>query len=148
MRLKTVDFCSVESRLRTLSWAMIVAFWSKSSVAARVIAVPVGVQNEAQLFVGNALERGPDLVGERRKLIVDNQKTVIANRDADISTRAFEHVNVTGNFCRLNLHFGKVSLRLRPQRQTPAKELTTEFSSRFFSYASGFFNTAMNGRLR
>ena len=86
---------------------MIVASGPKADVAACVIAVPVSVQNEAQLFVGNAFECCPDLVGERRKLIVDDQKAVVANRDADISARAFEHVNVAGDFRRLDLHFGK-----------------------------------------
>ena len=88
-------------------------FWSKDNVAAGVIAVPMSIQDELQFLVGNSSERGADLVGQWRKLIVNNQKPIFTNRDADISTRAFEHVDVAGNFRCLHLNFRKVSLRLR-----------------------------------
>src|ERR1051326_9097818 len=88
-------------------------FWAKDNIAAGVIAMPMCIQDKLQFLVGNPFERGPDLIGERRKLIVNNQKSVITNRHADISARAFEHVDVAGNFCCLHLNFGKVSLRLR-----------------------------------
>jgi len=80
-------------------------FGSKCDVAARVISVPVRVENEAQFLVGYAFEGGPDLVSQRRKLIVDDQKAIVTNRDADVSAGAFEHVNIAGNFRRLHLHF-------------------------------------------
>ena len=103
-------------------------FRSKSNVAAGVISVPVSVQNEVQFLIGNTFERGPDLVGEWRKLIVNNQKPIITNRHADISTRAFEHVDVAGNFRGLHLHFGKVGLRWAGD----GKEQTKRVSNRNF----------------
>ncbi len=78
-----------------------------------MIAVPVSVQDESQFLIGKTLERGPDLVGERRKLIVNDQKPVVTDRDADVSACAFKHVDVAGNFCRLHLNLGKVGLRVR-----------------------------------
>ena len=82
-------------------------------------------------FCRQALERCPDLVGEWRKLIVDDQNAIVADGDADISARAFEHVNVAGNLRRLHLDFRIVSLRLRRSGKQQQNELATEFSSRF-----------------
>src|SRR5215203_5108746 len=88
-------------------------FWSKNSIAARMISVPVSVKNEAQLLVGKSFECSLDLVREWRVLIVDNQKTIVTDRDTDVSTRSFEHVDVARNLGGFDFHLRKVSLRLR-----------------------------------
>src|SRR5215813_2148746 len=77
-------------------------------VAAGVIAVPVRVDDEFELALAQFLKRGLDLVGERRVLIINDQKAVRADRNADVSTRAFKHIDVAGHLGRFHLNFGKI----------------------------------------
>ena len=88
-------------------------FWSKNFVPAGVISMPVGIENEAQLLITDSFECGPDLIGERRILIVDNQNAVVADRNTDIAARSLEHVNVAGNFGRFDFYLRPVSLCVR-----------------------------------
>src|SRR6185503_1817138 len=82
------------------------SFRSKHDIAARVISVPVSVENKPQLLVGGKTLQGCfDLVGKRCVLIVDDQNAVITYRDADVSAGALEHVHVAGNFRYLHLNF-------------------------------------------
>ena len=77
-----------------------------------MISVPVCVQNEAQLLIRDPLQRRANLVSERRKLIVNDQDPIVADRHADISAGAFKHVNVAGNFRYFDLNLRKVLLRV------------------------------------
>ena len=53
-------------------------FRTKLSVAASVVAMPVRVQDEAQLSLVEPFECSADLVSQWRKLIVDDQNAVRA----------------------------------------------------------------------
>ena len=58
-------------------------------IPAGVIAVIVRVDDEPHRLVGDALQRGLNLVGQRGVLIVDDHDAVVADRRADVSSRAF-----------------------------------------------------------
>src|ERR1044072_5210690 len=72
-------------------------FGSKHNISSGMIAVPMCVENEAQLALAKRLQRSANLISERRKLIVNNQDPVFAHGDADVATRAFQHVDVSGD---------------------------------------------------
>src|SRR5215213_8205139 len=101
-----------------------------------MIAVPVSIQNEAQLPLAESLERGPDLVSERRELIVHDQYAVSADGDADVSAGAFEHVHVAGNFCRFDLDLRKVLLTVNGTGEEQQKDRQQYFLHAIFSLAT------------
>jgi hypothetical protein len=41
-------------------------------------------------------------------LIVNDQKSVGADRNANVSARSFEHPDIAGHFGRFHLNFGKI----------------------------------------
>jgi hypothetical protein len=41
-------------------------------------------------------------------LIVNDQKAVRADRNADVPARSFEHIDVAGHLGRFHLNFGKI----------------------------------------
>jgi len=82
-------------------------------VAAGVVAVPMGVEDETNRPLVDSLDRRPDLVGQRRVLIVDQKDPVSACRDGDVAAGALEHVDPVRDFCRGDLNLGKVLLRPR-----------------------------------
>lgn len=49
---------------------------AKYRIAAGMIAVPVGVQNESERPVAQAAQRGLYLVGQGRELIINNQQPI------------------------------------------------------------------------
>jgi hypothetical protein len=84
-----------------------------------VVAVVVGVQNEAHGAGVDLLERGANLIDERGVLIVHDEQAVPAGRDADVAAHAFEHVNIALDLRRLDLHGGEVALlRARVERES------------------------------
>src|SRR5262249_32793494 len=87
-------------------------------IAAGVIAVPVRVEEEGELPVGgDALDRGADLVGERRELIVDDEDAVGPREHADVAAGAREHPDVAGDLRRLALDLREaVAWRRRGER--------------------------------
>ena len=50
-----------------------------------MIAVPVSVEHVAQLSFPQLLERGANLVRERRELVIDYKNPIGSDRDADVS---------------------------------------------------------------
>ena len=84
----------------------------RRAVPAGVIAVIVGVDDEADGLVGDAeiFQGGVDFVGERREFVVNDDDAVFADRRGDIAARAFEHIDVAGNFGDFDLDFGEVLL--------------------------------------
>ena len=93
-----------------------------------MVAVIVGVDDEAHGLVRNFqfLERGLDFIRQRSELVVHNDYAVFAHGGGDVAALTFEHVDVTGNLGRLDLHFGKVRLLLRggslPTNQRRARQ--------------------------
>jgi hypothetical protein len=75
-----------------------------------VVAVKVRVQDKLELPGIELLQCRLNLFGERRELIVHNQNSVRADRHADVSAGAFEHVNVFRDGNRFDFDFGKVAL--------------------------------------
>ena len=55
------------------------------SVPAGMVAVIVGVDDEAYRLVGDALQRGLDLFRQRGVLVVDDDDAVLADRGADVA---------------------------------------------------------------
>jgi hypothetical protein len=68
----------------------------------------MGIDDEAHRFVSYTSERGFDLVGERRELIIDEDDSVVADREADIAASALQHVNIAANLADLDLYFAEV----------------------------------------
>ncbi len=99
-------------------------------VAARVVAVPVGVEHEADRPVADLRDRGHDLLGQRRVLVVDQEDAVRAGRDADVATPAHQHVDAVGDLDRLDLDVLHVLLSRRRsgQRQRQHESESTEMS--------------------
>src|SRR3972149_5233380 len=73
-------------------------------VAARMVAVPVGIHHEADRARAYRRDRRPDLLGERGVLVVDYENPVASRRDPDVSSRADEHVDPGGDIHRLDLN--------------------------------------------
>jgi membrane associated rhomboid family serine protease len=88
-------------------------------VAAGVVAVPMRVEHEAHGLVGNVFEGRPNLRRQRRELIVDDHDAVLADRHADVSALALEHVNVARDLLGLDHDRGEgvVGRRGRARRR-------------------------------
>ena len=127
---KTV--CSVDQALAHVVVGDDRRLGAEGRVAAGVVAVPVGVEHELELAGARALQRGADLVGERRELVVDDEDAVVARRDADVAARALQHVDVAGDLGRLDLHLREVPLLRRGgaggQRQQQERALYPELA--------------------
>jgi len=81
-------------------------------ITAAVIAVIVGVDDEADRLVGDfeIFERGLDFFGEGSEFVVDDDDAVFADGCGDVAALAFEHVDVAGNFGDLDLDLGPIRL--------------------------------------
>ena len=77
-------------------------------VAARVIAVHVRVDEEADAAVGDLLDSCHDLVGERSELRIDHEHAIGSGKHANPSARSFQRVQVAGDFCRLDLRLAEI----------------------------------------
>jgi hypothetical protein len=75
-----------------------------------MIEVVVRIDDEAQRLVGEALERGADLVGERRELVVDDHDAVLADRCSDVAARTFQHVHAARDLRDLDLDLAEILL--------------------------------------
>ena len=89
-------------------------FLLEECVAAGVVAVIVGVDDEADRLVGNALERSLDLLGQGSVFVVDHDDAVVTHRRADVSARSLQHVDAAGNVGDLDLDLAEI-LALRKQ---------------------------------
>ena len=80
-----------------------------------MVTVIVGVDHKTHGLVRDpdVFERRLNFLGQRRELVVNQHDAVFAHRGGDISARAFQHVDVSGNFGDLNLDFGKILLLRR-----------------------------------
>ena len=87
-------------------------------VPAGVVAVIVRVDDEAHRLVGDALQRGLNLVRQRRVLVVDDHDAVLADGRADVAARALQHVDVAGDLGDLDLHFAEVLVLSRGQAES------------------------------
>ncbi len=79
-------------------------------VAAGMIEVPVGVQQELDRFGRELGDRRLDLGRERRELVVDHEHRVLADRHAEVPARAGHHVDGVGELLGLDLDLGEVLL--------------------------------------
>ena len=77
-------------------------------ISARVISVIMRVDDEPHRLVGDALQRRLNLVGQRCVLIIDNHDAVFADGRADVSSRAFQHVNASGHLRDLDLDLAEI----------------------------------------
>mgnify|MGYP003694181695 CR=1 FL=1 len=68
----------------------------------------VRVDNEAHRLVGDALKSGLDFLSQRCVFIVDNYDAVLADRCANVSSRAFQHVDVARYLRDFDLDFAEV----------------------------------------
>src|SRR6185369_2446137 len=75
--------------------------------------VKVRVQDVAQLTFAELLERGANLIGKRRELVINDQDAVSADANADVAARAFEHVDIACDLCGFDFDFRQIVLRLR-----------------------------------
>jgi hypothetical protein len=82
-------------------------------VAAGVIRVHVCVDQEADGLVGDATDRGDELVGERRELGVDQQDALGARQHADRAALAFQGPEVGCQLGGPDLDLAEVGRRLR-----------------------------------
>src|SRR5271166_740825 len=86
------------------------SFGGKRHVPASVIAVIMGIDDEADGLVGgaDALQSGGNLVSQRSVLVIHDDDAIIADGRRDVSAGALQHVNVAGDFCDLDLYFVEV----------------------------------------
>ena len=68
-------------------------FRSKRRVAPGVIAVKMSIDNKPEGLIGDPLEGLFYLWSERSELVVHNDNPVLADRNANVAARSFEHVN-------------------------------------------------------
>ena len=82
-------------------------------VAADVIGVHVGVDEEADLTIRELAHRGNEVLGVRLELRVDEQHTLFADEDADVceAVGPLDHVHVAGDRHGIELHI-KPKLKL------------------------------------
>ena len=66
----------------------------EDDIAARVIAVPVRIEDEFQITSTHAFQGCADFLSQRRKLVIDDQNAVFAEGDSDIPARPVQHVDV------------------------------------------------------
>ena len=81
-------------------------------VAAHVVPVHVGVDDEADVAVGDPANRLQDAVGERGELIVHHEDAVVAHREADVAAAAGDVVHRPAHVMRRDLHRVPVHLLL------------------------------------
>ena len=62
-----------------------------------VVVVPVGVDDEVDRVVGQLSYSRRDLLGERRELVVDDERAVVPDRDPDVPTAPLKHVDGLGD---------------------------------------------------
>jgi hypothetical protein len=79
-------------------------------VAPRVVAVPVGVEDEAHGLLAELPERGLDLRDEGRVLVVHDHDPVLPDRGPDVPARTLQHPRRAGHLGRLDLHLAPVAL--------------------------------------
>ena len=91
-------------------------------VAARVVAVDVRVDEHADRLVGQRLDRGQQLLRQRRELIVDHQHAVIADQEPDVAALPFEVMDVAGHLVRFDLHRGEIRLGSLSPRGTGGEQ--------------------------
>ena len=92
------------------------AFRDGDAHAAGVVEMPVGVEQKAHRLVRNRLDRGQYARRQRRKLVVDQEHAVLADRYTDVAAFAFEHVDVLRQLGGLDLHLVE-AVRLGSGRQ-------------------------------
>jgi hypothetical protein len=77
-------------------------------VSTGVVLVVVGIDDEADGLVGDALECGLNLVGERGILVVNHDDAIVTYRSPDVAACALQHVYVAGDFNDLDLDFAEI----------------------------------------
>ena len=113
--LKNARNCSVDIRFRTLSCATISApGLGEALVAARVVAVPVRVEDELHRLRRDRGDRGLDLRRERRVLVVDQEHGVGADREPQVAAGAGQHVDAVRDRLGPDLDLAEVPLGVRP----------------------------------
>jgi hypothetical protein len=81
----------------------------EDGVTAGVIAVIVGVDNEAHRLVGDAFERRLNLIGQGSVLIIHDDDSILPDRGADIAgIVSFQHVDAAGDLGHFHLDFAEV----------------------------------------
>jgi hypothetical protein len=80
----------------------------KRRVAAGVIAMEMGIDHIFDRQRRELLDRGLDLVVERRELGVHHDDAVGAHRDGDVAALAREHVSLVAEIDGVDLDFGKI----------------------------------------
>ena len=86
-------------------------------VASRVVAVDVGVDDEADLGLGDLFYSRDDPVRERRELIVDHDDAVHADRDADVAAPTLEIIDASGHMVGLDHNVVEVGLGAEHSRR-------------------------------
>ena len=87
------------------------------SIPSRVIAVPVGVQQELRLAATDLPERLPDAVGQRFELVVDDQDAIGSCRHPDVATGSLQHVDAASHGDVLDDDVGEIPLGTRREER-------------------------------
>ena len=74
------------------------SFCAKFRIAARVIAVKMGVEQKFEVALAKVLEQGANLIGQRGEFVVHHQEAVRPGGNADIAaSRPVDHVDGSGD---------------------------------------------------
>ena len=82
-------------------------------VAAGVVAVQVRVHDELDRLRRELLDRGGDLVAQRRELRVDHEDAIGPDQDADGPALAVERVELVGDLVGFDLNLAEILPALR-----------------------------------
>jgi hypothetical protein len=69
-------------------------------VAARVVAVPVCVEHKLHRLLTHGRDRGENLLGQRRELVIHEKRSVVSDAEADVASRAGQHVHARAQMLR------------------------------------------------
>src|SRR5579872_568733 len=79
-------------------------------IATSMVSMEMSVNDKLERFVGDSFEGRFDFGSERRELVIDNHDAVFTHGNADIASRAFQHINVTSHFSDLDFHRAEILL--------------------------------------
>ena len=84
------------------------AFLAQSQIAVGMIEMPVGVDHEIDVVAADFLQRGLDLRHQHWRLVINDQRAVLADRHRNIATQPEQDIKAVGDFLGLDFRLVEV----------------------------------------